>query len=287
MKCINCGSEWIAKGTYSQVRSCPFCGESLSPASEDDITLDSVLKNIFDQFGTDLLLDRNKFIAVFVDMAPKFKQEKKIISIALNESIAPLLINEDNKDEIIVLEQITTKLNDIMAPSAIRLIVSSFLPALGWSINPDNIYSYQQRNEEIELPQVEEIRSNGICQEANKTIIEVPIDAVNEERIRFDGVYQYRHYDYSSYLRFFSDGKVVEVPSTGTASQVCRWLNHNYESFGFYTINNGTVSFTITSSEGQVNYSGRILKDAIEINLTSHINGHRANNLRYIFVGVK
>jgi len=164
MKCINCGSEWTAKGSYSQVRSCPFCGESLTPLNVDDKTLDSVLKSIFDQFGTNLLLDCNKFIAVFVDMAPKFKQEKKIIAIALNENIAPLLLNADREDEIIVLEKITTKLNEIMAPSAIRLIVSAFLPALGWSINPADMYSAQQEYEVIDSPKVydTQIRTNTV-----------------------------------------------------------------------------------------------------------------------------
>lgn len=120
-------------------------------------------------------------------------------------------------------------------------------------------------------------------QGANKAIQEeIEVD-VGEGRILFDGVYQYRYPDYSSYLRFFADGKVVEVGSTGTPSQVGQWLNHDYESFGFYTIKDGTVSFRITSSSGQVSYSGRVLKDAIEINMTSHINGYSANNLRYVF----
>lgn len=161
MKCINCGSEWTAKGTYSQVRSCPFCGQSLTASNEDDKSLDSVLKIIFDQFGTELLLDRHKFIAVFVDLAPKFKQEKKIITIALNEDIAPLLLNVNSEDEIVVLERITNKLKDIMAPSAIRLIVSSFLPVLGWSISLDDYFYKQQEYEESDIEYVNDIRSSN------------------------------------------------------------------------------------------------------------------------------
>lgn len=104
-----------------------------------------------------------------------------------------------------------------------------------------------------------------------------------EGKILFDGVYQYRYPVYSSYLRFFADGKVVEVSSTGTPSQVGQWLNHEYESFGFYAIKDGTVSFVITSSSGKVSYSGRIFEEAIEIDMTSHINGNSSSNLRYNF----
>ncbi len=123
-------------------------------------------------------------------------------------------------------------------------------------------------------------------QESGKNIPATSESDTGEGIILFDGVYQYRYPDYSSYLRFFPDGKVVEVGSTGTPSQVGQWLNHEYESFGFYTIENGAVSFVITSSSGQVSYSGRIFKEAIEIDMTSHINGYSASNLRYSFCGL-
>lgn len=118
-------------------------------------------------------------------------------------------------------------------------------------------------------------------QESGKSIPTTAKSNTGEEKILFDGVYQYRYPDYSSYLRFFPDGKVVEVGSTGTPSQVGQWLNHEYESFGFYTINDGAVSFVIASSSGQVSYLGRILKEAIEMDVTSHINGYNASDLRY------
>lgn len=116
-----------------------------------------------------------------------------------------------------------------------------------------------------------------------KHIPEVTEIDSGEMRIRFDGIYQYKYPDYSSYLRFIADGKVVEVVSTGIPSQVGQWLNHERERFGYYTIQDGIVSFTITGSTGKVSYAGKILKDAIEINVISHINGYSANNLRYSF----
>lgn len=124
------------------------------------------------------------------------------------------------------------------------------------------------------------VESTTEDQGSDKDVPTMAESNTGEGEILFDGVYQYRYPDYSSYLRFFPDGKVVEVGSTGTPSQVGQWLNHEYESYGYYNINGGAVSFVITSSSGQVSYSGRILKEAIEIDMTSHINGYGASNLR-------
>lgn len=61
------------------------------------------------------------------------------------------------------------------------------------------------------------------------------------------------------------------------------WLNNEFEANGFYTIQNDVINFTITSPSGRVSYSGRILKEALDIDVTSHINGYSASNLRYDF----
>lgn len=93
MLCRNCGSEWKAGGSYSQIDKCPFCGKSLTVNVSNAITLDSVLKFIFLQFGEELLLDESKFISVFSDLAPKMKIEKKILTVALNQDIAKNFVN--------------------------------------------------------------------------------------------------------------------------------------------------------------------------------------------------
>lgn len=79
---------------------------------------------------------------------------------------------------------------------------------------------------------------------------------------------------YSSYLRFFDSGVVVEVGSTGTPEQVIKWLTQNYENHGTYTISNGQITFDIFSSSGQVSYSGRILNSSLlQLDIRSYING--------------
>ena len=105
-----------------------------------------------------------------------------------------------------------------------------------------------------------------------------------DESVLFEGLYQCKYQDYSSYLRFFDSGVVVEVGSTGTPEQVVKWLTQNYESHGTYTISNGQITFDIFSSSGQVSYSGRIINSSLlQLDIRSYINGYTANNLEYHF----
>ena len=105
-----------------------------------------------------------------------------------------------------------------------------------------------------------------------------------DRTVRCDGLYQRQVEGYSSYFRFFPDGRVVDVSSTGTPVQVIRWLDHDYKNNGIYTIKNRKIKFTTTSPMGSVDYNGKILKeDVLKLNLRSHINGHTEKHVKYSF----
>jgi hypothetical protein len=85
--------------------------------------------------------------------------------------------------------------------------------------------------------------------------------------IRFDGVYrtdlvtgkveaEKMYY----YLKFYEDGSVISVTSTGTVEQVSKWFNKNHEMVGKgkYDIDGETISFTTSSAAGELEYSGSI-----------------------------
>ncbi len=102
--------------------------------------------------------------------------------------------------------------------------------------------------------------------------------------LRFDGLYECRYEDYSSYLRFFADGLVAEVSSTGTPEEVCRWLDRNWERQGNYRVSSGRISFDVFSPVGQVSFSGVILNsDVLLLDSCSRINGNSQKNLEYRF----
>ncbi len=128
-----------------------------------------------------------------------------------------------------------------------------------------------------------DIKENSIEPSVDKGSSSIDENGVG--KLLFNGVYQYKNPEYSHfrYLRFFADGKVVGVSSDGTPEKVAQWLDHEYEDQGVYTVKNDVVKFVLTSSYGKVSYIGKIVNEAIDIDVVSNINGYRASGLRYIF----
>lgn len=109
-------------------------------------------------------------------------------------------------------------------------------------------------------------------------------DCENGVFLMFDGLYQCDCQNYSSFLRFFSNGLVVQVSSTGSPKQVYKWLTQNFESRGTYTVSGGQISFDIVSTNGRLSYSGTIINSTIlQLDSHSYINGYKASNLQYHF----
>lgn len=139
MKCFNCGSEWNTNSSYSQLKSCPFCGQSLSVPNDnkEEMTVSETIKVIIDQFGSDIILQKNKFLSIFGDYAPRLKKEKKMISIALDENIARLFINCEINEREAIVRKARRALDTIMSESAINIVISSFTDALGWGVQEE------------------------------------------------------------------------------------------------------------------------------------------------------
>ena len=136
MKCSHCGSEWKANMSYSQISNCPFCGQSLisKPKPGENASAGSIVKQIVEQFGADILLQKNRFLSVFVDYAPKMRKEKKMLSIALDENIATLFVNCETSDRELHVKKAQRALDMILAESAIHFVVETFAYAFDWDI---------------------------------------------------------------------------------------------------------------------------------------------------------
>lgn len=81
---------------------------------------------------------------------------------------------------------------------------------------------------------------------------------------------------YYSYLRFYPDGTVIGVTSSGTPTDLRRWFNKPYENTGTYSFKDASITFSLTSPEGTVDYEGSIVRRLLTLNLHSHINGYRS-----------
>lgn len=115
--------------------------------------------------------------------------------------------------------------------------------------------------------------------------------------LKFDGYYQTDCYtekgdDEGSqdYLRFYSDGKVINVGTDceGSTSELKSWFNYSAEqvSKGDFEIKGRRISFSTKSKTGTIKYKGRIKKDGeIKLKWKSLINGSKGHD-RYKFFAV-
>lgn len=113
--------------------------------------------------------------------------------------------------------------------------------------------------------------------------------------LQYNGIYQSEKKDTAwSYLRFYADGTVISVPSTGNPPELIRWfkkenISNNSFSSGCYEIKGNQVAFSTTGiiseegATGTVEYRGQIVNNILVLNTHSLINGFQ-NTERYNFV---
>lgn len=105
--------------------------------------------------------------------------------------------------------------------------------------------------------------------------------------IKFNGLYQSEERDgYWYYLRFYDDGVVLSASITGdNVTNIAKWFNRDSvnSSRGIFQADGESVQFSCSSSNGTVNYKGRVLDNGLALNHHSLINGYRAEHL-YRFI---
>ena len=112
--------------------------------------------------------------------------------------------------------------------------------------------------------------------------------------LRFDGLYVSEAHTsttgtqlvYYSYLRFYDDGTVISVPSTGLPHEVAMWFDRANvgTSTGTYTLQNTSLVFFTslriedegTVEEITVDYGGAVEEDSLKLRSRSLFNGHEA-----------
>ncbi len=117
----------------------------------------------------------------------------------------------------------------------------------------------------------------------------------DSKKVRLDGLYQTKSYidkedndTTCSYLRFYYDGRVINVTAEGTASDLQDWFNLKMDnpSIGYFRVHRKRIYFSTTSKEGTVNYKGKI-KNQYRMILKSKslITGYKIRE-KYYFVAL-
>ncbi len=86
--------------------------------------------------------------------------------------------------------------------------------------------------------------------------------------------------DFYSHLRFYKDGTVIGVSSTGTAEEICDWFNRETgkASIGRYAILDTGIEFVLASSDTppvRVEHVGGFEDGKLSFNSQSLLNGHQ------------
>jgi len=103
--------------------------------------------------------------------------------------------------------------------------------------------------------------------------------------IKYDGVYQHTQGGEFYYLRFYDDGSVITVTSSGTPKEIAKWFDKSLKdvSSGHYTLTGNHIKFSSTDSHGTVDYEGDIQNDQLTLKTLSHINNYTGNEV-YTFM---
>jgi hypothetical protein len=103
--------------------------------------------------------------------------------------------------------------------------------------------------------------------------------------ISYSGIYQTKKLEnkntgdkYRYFLKFYKDGTVISVTANGTADDLKSWFKKGHENVGEgqYEIEDDEITFTTSSTYGEIDYSGTIEdKNTLKLKSVSSGNGHK------------
>lgn len=88
-----------------------------------------------------------------------------------------------------------------------------------------------------------------------------------------------------TYLRFYADGTVLDVSSTGAPSDLRRWFHRGrrHLAVGRYAIEREQIRFTVFWENGQIDYAGTAESDSLHLRFVAQPNGAQ-RTVTYYFV---
>lgn len=97
--------------------------------------------------------------------------------------------------------------------------------------------------------------------------------------VKYEGVYRSEKISHNGetlwkYLRFYPNGKVISVTSTGAPADLKAWFNDESPnvSYGVVTLHDDVISFNSEDKYGNVAYSGKMEGGKLKLKWLSQIN---------------
>lgn len=119
MKCNHCQSEWTVSAAISaSIKSCPFCGKAIASESGDKYSsMSATLKAIIANSGLEGLRDGKRALAMFSDLAPQLKREKRMFSyfIQCNGNFILLdALKQSRSEQVVCREKIVQQMIHVL-----------------------------------------------------------------------------------------------------------------------------------------------------------------------------
>ena len=250
-----------------------------------------ILKKMVDEQGKETLFNAPKCKSLLADYAKnEYKKEIRFLLLATDAG-TPKAIDTSQELPICKKQQIRLLHEEYgLAENLATSVVNTLALVLRGDTARTEIQSIdsksKQSNSDIFAPSASNEPQTAFehkMKQDNKT--NSTVYAKYTPSIRFDGVYYQEGQDSTSYIRFYDDGTVITVSSTGTTTQIKPWFTkyHKDISTGRFNITGNNISFQSTDKCGSVDYSGKMSNDELLLDIHSNINGYIANNQLYLF----
>ena len=104
MICPHCGAQWqLPKHNSIINKTCPFCNGDMCSSNHDLDDLESVLKEMVNRFGINVLSNGDEFLSIFSKLAPSLQKEVSVLSFfveyGIHTNLYEILISSPEEQE--------------------------------------------------------------------------------------------------------------------------------------------------------------------------------------------
>ncbi len=230
MKCSKCSREWTSERTNSQIINCPYCGAPLVSdlGKSDELTMQDVVSMIVECFGTGIIAQEKRFLAVFKDFAPKLQYEHKILKIAFEEDIAGFFLDCPVDSRAAHAEKATKALDAILSKEASKSVVQAFLKALGWTGKPQAATKAQAERKKLHEERLKETMKNIESSDSSVNVPKSSVQATVEDLDDDEGNYATQRISSAASMSRRADGdylkKGTECQKNGRYDEAVQWF---------------------------------------------------------------
>lgn len=127
---------------------CPRCGTPVSrnvAGFENTMEIKKALKSMMEQYGQDLVSDKNKFISLLNDFIPEYEKERRLLKNMLQADVLTLMLREKEQQKIAIMKAKEFMLSEMfLSEKAAEFSIVCFTYMLGWEYVPQLVEAPKQ-----------------------------------------------------------------------------------------------------------------------------------------------